>query len=508
MRALISVSDKSGISEFAKELENLGWEIISTGNTHKKLLESGVSSIEVSDITKFPEILGGRVKTLNPLIHGGILYRRDDEEDKKTIEIFNIEPIDMVVTNLYPFKEAYDDESLSDLDKIEQIDIGGPAMIRAAAKNYKFVNIIVNASDYDLVLKELRESGETSLETRKYLAMRAFAHTAEYDSIISKYFNEINEKDFADNLSLSFNKVEDLRYGENPHQKASLYKSINSKDDMKIYQGKSMSYNNLCDYNEAINMIKDFEEPTAIAIKHGSPSGIASSNNINDAYKKAYNADPKSIFGGIVIVNRDIDLELAIDMNRTFLEIIIAPKFTEKALEEFRKKKDLRIVEDENIYNKDKSEKMMKILNDKLLVQEYDRDLDEKFEYITENKPSDLEIEEIKFAWKVVKNAKSNAIVIAKDKASLGIGQGQVSRIWALENAIKQAKEFYDGDFNDLVLASDGFFPFEDCIEIAKKNGIMTIVQPGGSKNDDLVIKKANEYGMKMVFTGRRHFRH
>ncbi len=511
MRALISVSDKTGIVEFAKELENLGWDIISTGNTHRILVENGVSSTEVSEITDFPEILDGRVKTLHPKIHGGILSRRDLKEDMDTLKEHEIETIDMVVANLYPFKEAYLNPDLGIEDKIEQIDIGGPSMVRAAAKNFKYVNIVVNSEDYERVLEELKKNGETSYETRRYLAKRAFSHTAKYDSMISGFFSEIDGDEFPEEVIISYEKEYTLRYGENPHQKAVLYKESMTGQSgigaMKQYQGKELSYNNLGDFNEAVNIIEDFEKPSAVAIKHGSPCGISTADDIKSAYVNAHDADPQSIFGGIVIVNREIDEELAEEMNKTFLEIVIAPSFTEAALEEFSKKKNLRVIKYEGYGKADKD--IRKFISGGMLVQNADREMfSEDIKVATEKAPSEEEMKNLKFAWKAVKNAKSNAIVLAKNGTTMGIGQGQVSRVWALENAVKQVKEIFGENLDGAVLASDGFFPFSDCIEFANKNGIKAVIQPGGSKNDEDSIKKADEYGMKMVLTGMRHFKH
>ncbi len=513
-RALLSVSDKRGIVEFATELKNLGWEILSTGGTFKLLAENGLEVKEVSEITEFPEILDGRVKTLHPNVHGGILYRRDLEEDVKTIEKHGIGSIDMVVVNLYPFKEAYEDDSLSMEEKIEQIDIGGPSMVRAAAKNFKYVNIVVNSEDYEKVLEELKSDGKTSFETRMYLAKRAFAHTARYDSMISAYFNEITGDEFPDSLILAYEKESELRYGENPHQKAASYTEYMGVEKglkaIKVHQGKELSYNNIGDFGEAVGMIKDFDEPTVIAIKHGNPCGISSDKDVNIAYNKAHDADPQSIFGGILIANREINGELAKDMNKTFLEIVIAPSFTETALEEFNNKKNLRVIEYSGFnLGSISSEKMLKFVEGGLLVQDTDSKLfGDELNYATKEKPSEKELEDLEFAWKAVKNVKSNAIVLAKDKTTIAIGPGQVSRVWALENAVKQAKEMYGEDLDGVVLASDGFFPFSDCVEYANANGIKAVIQPGGSKNDSDSIDVADKYGMKMVLTGIRHFKH
>lgn len=511
MRALISVSDKDNIIEFAKSLKDLNWDIISTGNTSKILKENGVENREVSDITQFPEILEGRVKTLNPKIHGGILARNDNTEDKKTLERHDIKKIDMVVVNLYPFRRAYKNNEFTIEEKIEQIDIGGPAMIRAAAKNFKDTIVLVDSKDYYQILKEFKDKKEISVETRRYLAKKAFNHTAKYDSMISKFFNEMDNDEFPDELTISYKKEKTLRYGENPHQKAALYsENLREKEGInnaKKIQGKDLSYNNISDYNEAIDIIKDFEEPTAVGIKHGSPCAIASSENILEAYEKAYSADPKSIFGGIVILNREVTKKLAEKLNKIFLEIIIAPSFTREAVLEFEKKPNLRVIKYEENCNRPKFKS--KYIDGGLLIQTSDElILNERFEIATEKKPEKKEMEDLEFAFKVVKNAKSNAIVLAKNKMTISIGQGQVSRIWALENAIKQAKEVFGKDLDGVVLASDGFFPFTDCIEIAYRNNIKSIIQPGGSINDIDSINKANEYGIKMVITNVRHFKH
>lgn len=508
-RALISVSDKTGIVELAKSLVELGWSIVSTGGTYRTLSDSGVEVTEVCDVTKFPEILDGRVKTLHPSIHGGILYRRDDRDHVMTVKDFQIDNIDMVVVNLYPFKEAYEKEGLSTEEMIEEIDIGGPTLIRAAAKNFKYVNILVDHKDYSRVLEELNETGHTSYETRIELAKKAFAHTARYDSVISRYFNELTDDKYPENLILAYEKKGDLRYGENPHQEASLYQEYIGENfgikNIEQLGGKELSYNNINDINEALNMIREFEEPTAIAVKHGNPCGAASSFDIFNAYQKAHDADPQSIFGGIVIFNREVDLKLAEELIEIFLEIVIAPSFTDEALEVLRRRKNLRVISLKDSYREEWKAQVIKGIDGGLLMQDKDSKLLlDELQYVTDKKPSEEELEDMVFAWKIAKCAKSNGVVIARDKTTIAIGPGQVSRVWALENAIKQGGSKVEGS----VLASDAFFPFSDCVEIAAKSGITSIIQPGGSIHDENSIKKADKTAVAMVFTGIRHFKH
>ncbi|HHW57428.1 MAG TPA: bifunctional phosphoribosylaminoimidazolecarboxamide formyltransferase/IMP cyclohydrolase [Clostridia bacterium] len=505
-KALISVSKKEGIVEFAKELNELGYEIISTGGTYNLLKENGVNVIKVSEITDFPEIMDGRVKTLHPKIHGGLLAIRDKEEHMKALKEHGIEPIDIVVINLYPFKETISKENVSLEEAIENIDIGGPSMIRAAAKNYKYVTVVVDPKDYGKVLDEIRQYGHTKEETRFYLATKAFGHTAFYDSLIYEYFRGKNGIQFPEIITFAYEKVQDMRYGENPHQKAAFY-----KNPIKTYgiaqceqlHGKELSFNNINDANAAIELLREFKEPAAVATKHTNPCSVAIADNIYDAYLKAYEADPVSIFGGIVALNRTVGTKTAEELVKIFLEIVIAPDFEKEALEILKKKKNLRILKLKEGYHQEYD---LKKVEGGILVQEKDEiDLDENnLKFVTEKAPTPKEMEDLKFAWKVVKHVKSNAIVLAKDGVTVGIGVGQVNRIWPTEQAIKQAGKKAKGS----VLASDAFFPFPDVVEAASKAGITAIIQPGGSQNDALSIEAADRGGISMIFTGIRHFKH
>lgn len=510
-RALISVSDKTGIVEFAKELVNLGYEIVSSSGTAKHLRENGIEVVEVSQIIGFPEILDGRVKTLHPKIHGGILAVRDNPNHMKQLQENGITPIDIVAINLYPFEKTV--KKGSDLDEIiENIDIGGPAMVRASAKNYKYVAIITDPQDYNLVIQELKTKGDISLDTKKILSLKAFRHTAIYDSIISHVLNEkfgINE-DFPSELTVPMRKKSPLRYGENPHQKASLY--INpveeglSVADSEILQGKEMSYNNYLDVEASLLLVKEFENPACVIVKHNNPCGVAESDNILNAYKLALQTDPKSAFGGIVAFNRELDEETAQTLTQLFLEVVVAPSFSKEALEVLKSKKNLRVVKVKN-FEKDTEGKDLKRLSGGYLIQDRDKGLYETLEVVTQRKPSEKELEDLLFALKVVKHVKSNAVVIAKDRRSVGIGVGQTSRVDSLETAVKKAKEF-GLELEGSVLASEAFFPFRDSIDFASKYGIKAVIQPGGSIRDNEVIKACNEHGIAMIFTKMRHFKH
>ena len=506
-RALISVSDKKGIVDFAKELEKLDIEILSTGGTAKLLRESGIDAIDVSEVTGFPECLDGRVKTLHPAVHGGILAIRDNEEHEKTLKELGITPIDLVVINLYPFKDTILKPDVTMEDAIENIDIGGPTMLRAAAKNHKYVTVVTDPMDYEKVLEEIKAEGNTSMETRYNLALKVFQHTAHYDTLIADYLNK--DKDvFLDTITLTYEKVQDLRYGENPHQKAAFYREIGSNKgtlvDGEQLQGKELSFNNINDTNGALELLKEFDEPTVVAVKHTNPCGVASADNIYEAYIKAYESDPLSIFGGIVAANECIDADTAEKMVEIFLEVIVAPDFTKEALEIFAKKPNLRIIKLENIREKVSIGIDVKKVAGGLLIQDINNGLLEKQEVVTTKAPTEEELEDLIFAYKVVKHVKSNAIVIAKNKQTLAVGPGQTSRIWAIQNAIRNCKH----DLKGSVLASDAFFPFSDSVEEAAKAGITSIIQPGGSLKDNLSIEKCNEEGISMVFTGMRHFKH
>lgn len=508
-RALISVFHKEGIVEFASCLRELGWEIISTGGTSKILQKAGVEIIEVEDITKFPEILDGRVKTLNPYIHGGLLYRRDEPSHVETIEKMNIGPIDMVVNNLYPFEETIKKPGVTHEEIIENIDIGGPSMIRAAAKNYNDVTVIVDPKDYEIVLKELKENNETTIKTRQYLARKVFNYTAYYDTLISNYFNEIEEVIFPERLTLAYKSKEELRYGENPHQRAAFYKEVGKIEGtlagaVQIH-GKELSFNNINDANGAIDALKIFDEPTVVAVKHANPCGIGSGKDISEAYEKAYECDKESIFGGIVAANREIDEELAEKLNSIFIEIVIAPSFREQAIKTLTQKKNIRILEIKDILDDKYKELDIKKILGGVLVQNRDTILlKEELQVVTKRNPTEKEMEDLIFAWKAAKTVKSNGVVIAKDKGTIGIGLGEVNRSWAVKNAIDRS-----GDkIAEGVLASDGFFPFKDSIEFLNEAGIKAIIQPGGSIKDKEVIEEADKNNMAMIFTDIRHFKH
>ena len=515
MKALISVSDKTGIVEFAKRLEKKGIEIISTGGTYKKLKEEGIKVKEISELTGFPECLDGRVKTLHPAVHAGILARRDKEEHRKQLKELKIDTIDFVVVNLYPFKQTILKEGVTQEEAVENIDIGGPTMLRSAAKNYKHVTVITNPEDYDIVLKELEEQGEVSQKTKFRLMQTVFEHTANYDAMIANYIKEQRkDESLPEKLTLTYEKVQDMRYGENPHQKAALYKEIGkcegSLTTAKQLNGKELSFNNINDTNGALELLKEFEEPTVVACKHGNPCGVGSSSNIYEAWKKAYQADKTSIFGGIVVVNRQVSVAMAEEMKDIFLEVIVAPSYEPQALEILKQKKNVRILELPDVCVKQKENAYdIKKINGGAIVQTIDSKLLDEYEVVTNAKPTKEQMEDLLFTWKIVKYVKSNGIAIGKAKQSIGIGPGQVNRIWATKQAIEHGEELIEkGITNGAVLASDAFFPFSDCVEEAHKAGIKAIIQPGGSIKDQDSIDKCNEYGIAMVFTKMRHFKH
>ena len=516
MRALLSVSDKTGIVELAKELELLGIEIISTGGTYKKLKEEGVKAIEISELTGFPECLDGRVKTLHPKVHAGILAMRSNEEHMNQLKTLNVDTIDFVVVNLYPFKATIMKEGVTRAEAVENIDIGGPTMLRSAAKNYQDVAVVTDPSDYDIILDELKANGSVSIDTKFYLMQKVFEHTANYDSMIFNYIkDQRNDNSYPEKLSLTFEKVQDMRYGENPHQTGALYKEtgkcIGSLTTAIQLNGKELSFNNINDTNGALELLKEFDEPTIVACKHGNPCGVGSdANDINKAWEKAYSADKMSIFGGIVVSNRELTTQIATEMSEMFLEVIVAPSYSDEALEILKKKKNVRILllpeisvkQPENSYD-------IKKINGGIIIQSIDSKLYEDYEVVTNRKPTDKELEDMLFAWKVVKYVKSNGIAVAKDKQTIGIGPGQVNRIWASKQCFEHAEELVgEGSTQGAVLASDAFFPFDDNVEAAHKAGITAIIQPGGAMRDQLSIDKCNEYGITMIFTHMRHFRH
>ncbi|MGM0379949.1 MAG: bifunctional phosphoribosylaminoimidazolecarboxamide formyltransferase/IMP cyclohydrolase [Bacillota bacterium] len=511
MRALISVYDKSGVVDFAKKLVKLGYEIISTGGTAKKLKESGIEITPIEDVTGFPECLDGRVKTLHPKVHAGLLAKRDKLDHMEQLEKLDVKLIDVVAVNLYPFKETILKEGVSFDEVIENIDIGGPTMLRSAAKNFEDVLSIVDPSDYKKVCKKL-ENKNIDSEFRYNLAKKVFEHTSHYDALIAKYLRDNEKEDlktkFPDKLTVTYEKVNDLRYGENPHQKSSFYKEIQgtkgSLVNAKKLHGKALSFNNINDTNGALKTLKEFDKPTVVGVKHTNPCGVGSAHNIELAYEKAYSADPKSIFGGIIAANRKVTKNLAKKINEIFIEVVIAPSFEKEALDILKQKKNIRLLELKDIEKENKDSLNYKKIDGGILVQESDDLLFKDFDIKTTRMPTKKEIEDMKFAWKVVKNIKSNGIVVAKDKKTLGISPGQANRVWATKYAINQSIESTKGS----VLASDAFFPFADSIEKASKAGITAIVQPGGSIRDEEVIKKANEHHISMIFTNTRHFKH
>ncbi|QZY55719.1 bifunctional phosphoribosylaminoimidazolecarboxamide formyltransferase/IMP cyclohydrolase [Crassaminicella profunda] len=510
-RALISVSDKRGVVEFAKKLAGMGVEIISTGGTSKVLTENGIKVIPISDITDFPECLDGRVKTLHPAVHGGILAMRDNENHRRQLEELNITPIDLVAINLYPFKETISKENVTLEEAIENIDIGGPTMLRSAAKNHKDVAVVCNPDDYTSIIEELEKNEEVSYDTKYRLALKVFEHTAHYDALIANYLRKQINGEMPEVLTMTYEKVQDLRYGENPHQKAVFYKEMGENKgslvEAKKLHGKELSFNNINDTNGALELLKEYTEPTVVAVKHTNACGVGTGYDIYDAYLKAYKCDPVSIFGGIIAANRTIDKRTAKEINKIFVEIVIAPAFEEEALEILKSKKNIRILELPHITQKQSVDAIdMKKVNGGLLIQEIDHKLygEEELKVVTERIPTKKEMEDLTFAWKIVKHIKSNGIVLAKDGQTIGIGPGQVNRIWAVENAMKQSNVSVKGS----VMASDAFFPFSDCVEAAAKKGITAIIQPGGSIRDQESIDMANKYGIAMVFTGMRHFKH
>lgn len=501
-KALISVSDKSGLTEFAQFLENQGYELISTGGTFKHLKEGGLHPIQIDEITDFPEMLDGRVKTLHPKVHGGLLAVRDNEEHMKTVQQYEIGLIDMVVVNLYPFFEnANKDISLD--EKVEFIDIGGPSMLRSAAKNFKSVTVITHVEDYETVKNEILASGDTQPETRKILAGKVFNLTSAYDAAISKM---LLEEEYPQYLNASYKKVYDLRYGENPHQSAAYYVSTMENGAMKDFEqlgGKELSFNNLRDMDLCWKVVNEFKNELACcAVKHSTPCGVAVGNSAVETYIRTYECDPVSIFGGVVAMNFKVDAATAEELNKTFLEIVMATDFDDDAVEILRKKKNLRIIK---IKNPVSDKQTWVKIDGGLLIQDVDDDFSEEITIMTENHPTKEQYESLLFAQRVVKYVKSNAIVVSNGTQALGVGGGQVNRIWATQQAIERAKEKFSGD---LILASDAFFPFRDVVDFCAQEGIKAIIQPGGSMRDQESIDAANEHKIPMLFTGMRHFLH
>lgn len=505
-RAILSVSDKTGIVELAKFLKKYNVEIISTGGTAKILKENGIQVKEVSEFTGFPEILDGRVKTLHPKIYGGILSIRENPEHIKQMKENNLLPIQLIVCNLYPFQETLKKAKI-EKEIIENIDIGGPSIIRAGAKNYKYVCVLVNPSFYNEFINEMEKNdGSVSEQFSFKCAREVFRLTSRYDFIISSYFTEKIEKEILPSeIDIRLIKVSQLRYGENPHQKAAWYKFVNKEFKREIFQGKELSFNNIVDMESAYNLVNDFERPTCVIIKHTNPCGVAVADDLIDAYEKALETDPISAFGGIVAFNRNVNKKLAEKIVKRFYEIVIAPDYEKEALGIFKEKKDLRVI---RIPEKIKYEYDFRTISDGFLVQTPDEIDYEKFEIVTEKKPTEEEIEALKFAWNVCKFIKSNGIVIATKDQTLGIGTGQMSRYDSTRIAVMKMKDNFKGNIKPVVLASDAFFPFPDSIYVAKEAGVSSIIQPGGAKKDDEIIDLCNKLGISMVFTGTRHFKH
>ena len=512
-RALISVSDKGGLTDFAKELSNLGVEILSTGGTASTLREAGINIEEVSDVTGFPEMLDGRVKTLHPIIHAGILARRDNKKHMDTLKKHGIEHIDLIVCNLYPFEKTIQKTNVNIEEVIENIDIGGPTLVRAAAKNYKDVIIVTKKSQYNNVLNSLKNKGDIDVSEREKLAVEAYTHTAQYDSIISTYLRKKwTDEILPNDNNIAMRKIQNMRYGENPHLKGSLYKTIPEVTETCItnavkLQGKELSYNNILDADCAIECIKEFSDPTCVIIKHATPCGIASATSLLQAWKDAYATDTYSPFGGIMIFNRGVKKDVAKELSNLFLEVILAPGFDKEALQIFSRKKNLRILELKGLDKKiDRKGMIFRSVVGGFLSQERDVILlpRKNWNIPTKKKPTEDELKSMEFAVKCVKHIKSNSVVFVKNTKTVGIGGGQTARVDAAWIATKKGGE----NIKDSIMASDAFFPFRDAVDIAAKAGVKAIIQPGGSIRDDEVIKAANEHGITMVFSGQRYFRH
>lgn len=508
-RALISVSDKRGVVEFATALKELGWKIIATGGTMTKLREAGLAVTNISDVTGFPEICEGRVKTLHPKVHGALLGRRDKADHMAQLEANGIGTIEMVCVNLYPFEATIAKEDVTMEDAVENIDIGGPSMLRSAAKNFSDVTVVCDPDDYNRVLDEIRADGDTKLETRLRLSAKAYTHTAEYDSHIATYMRE--QAGLPEKLFLQFDLAQSLRYGENPHQKASFYRASEEVPYSVAFArqlgGKELSYNNIQDANAALQIVREFKSPFCVGLKHMNPCGAAEGKDLEEAWTKAYEADKVSIYGGIVAMNRPLTGEVARMMKPIFLEIVMAPAFEPEALEVLAPKKNLRLLE-VPMNDGVNSAKQYVGVTGGLLVQDADLKTLEITDAmtVTERHPSESELKDLNFGWRIVKHVKSNAIVVVRDGATLGVGAGQMNRVGSAHIALEQAREA--GVTEGLVLASDGFLPFDDTVELASNYGVKAIVQPGGSIRDEDAIRKANEKGIAMLFTGMRHFKH
>ncbi|WP_411334322.1 bifunctional phosphoribosylaminoimidazolecarboxamide formyltransferase/IMP cyclohydrolase [Metabacillus indicus] len=508
-RALVSVSDKEGIIPFAAGLVRQGIEVISTGGTKKLLQENNVKVTGISEVTGFPEIMDGRVKTLHPNIHGGLLAVRSNPDHMKQLEENSILPIDLVVVNLYPFKETISKKDVTFDDAIENIDIGGPTMLRSAAKNHQDVTVVVDPADYADVLEQIKAEKAVSLAAKQKLAAKVFRHTASYDALIAEFLtNAVGEED-PETVTYTYEKKQSLRYGENPHQKATFYKkplagTVSIAEAVQLH-GKELSYNNIKDADAALQIVREFTQPAAVAVKHMNPCGVGTGGTIFEAFTRAYEADPTSIFGGIIALNHEVDADTAHKLHEIFLEIVIAPSFSEEALEILTSKKNLRLLT-LDVLGAEAQDQQVTSIHGGLLVQDEDTLSfdDAKITIPTRREPSEQEWEDLKLAWKVVKHVKSNAIVLAKNQMTIGVGAGQMNRVGAANIAIEQAGRLAKGS----AMGSDAFFPMSDTVEAAAKAGVTAIIQPGGSIKDEDSIKKADEYGIAMVFTGVRHFKH
>lgn len=509
-RALISVSNKAGVVGFAKELREMGVEIISTGGTQKKLRDEGIEVVPISEVTGFPEMLGGRVKTLHPHIHGALLADRDNPEHMREMEKMGIKPIDLVVVNLYPFAETVARPETTMEDAVEQIDIGGVTLIRAAAKNFSSVAVVTNPKRYSSILLELQRSdGTLSVETRRSLAAEAFRHTSNYDAAIYAYLSRAFEE-FPESLTLVMKKKSELRYGENPHQKAALYQEIGAPSTSLVFaeqlHGKELSFNNVLDMDAAWSLVKEFPRPAVAMIKHNNPCGVAVAERLSDAYERAHECDPVSAFGSVMAFNRPIDDETAEHINSIFVEVVIAPGFQESALKLLRKKEDIRLLQLPVEAGSFSMLKDMKRVRGGLLLQDYDTGEEplREMDLVGDREPTGEQWEDLEFAWKVAKYVRSNAIVLAKGGATVGIGAGQMSRLDSAHLAVRKS----EGKAVGAVCASDAFFPFPDAVELAADAGVEAFIQPGGSMRDEEVFDLIKKRGLVMVLTGRRHFRH
>lgn len=509
-RALVSVSDKTNLIPFVQQLIENGYEIISTGGTQKAIEQAGLPVMGISEVTGFPEIMDGRVKTLHPMVHGGLLSVRTNPKHQEEMRQNGIQYIDMVVVNLYPFKQTIEKENVTFAEAIENIDIGGPSMLRSAAKNHQFVTVVCDAADYDAVIAEIKANGDTTLETRSRLAAKVFRHTAAYDAMIAQYLTDRVGEEDPENMTLTFTRKQSLRYGENPHQKAAFYAGKKQGYSMAWatqLHGKELSYNNIQDADATLQILREFDEPTVVAVKHKNPCGVGIGKDGMEAWTRCYEADKVSIFGGIVATNQVVDEALATAMKPVFLEIILAPEFTPEALAVLTTKKNIRLM----TFDLDKSkadQKMFISVTGGMLMQSIDRAGAEDYDIkvVTKKQPTETEMRDLLFGMKVCKHVKSNAILLAKDMKTIGVGAGQMNRVGSAHIALEQAKEA--GHTDHICLASDAFFPFDDVVRMAAQYGVTAIIQPGGSVRDEDSIKACDELGIAMIFTGVRHFRH